>query len=554
MISKFISDKLKKELGSGNKFSKPIINIAIVSITISIMVMLISISVVKGFQGEIKNKIINFAAHIQITDGGTNFTGETSPILLNQKFYPSIKNKKGFKHIQTYVTKAGIIQSKPDTVKKSEDEIKINRDIEGVIFKGVNDDFDWEFIDKKLVAGKSFRINKKTTNDSILISNKLAKKLKLSVNDKVASYFPNKKSITTKRFIIAGIYETGFEEFDDKFIFTDIKVTQKLNNWGISSSLFLEENRIGDKVTVSAFASGGNGNYRYKWGENDYSNFSKISFEATKDTTIRVIITDFDSYSATLEPVELSISDTAFLTLKVEKTELSEEIKFDYTPIEFDYKSINDSTREYTADGIKITTILSTTGGSMKYYVGAFEIFITDFSELDTLTDYMDRHSDPFLSVTNIQEVYWPIFNWLKVLDTNTYIIIILMIIVAIINILALLLVLIIEKTNMIGILKSFGAEDFTIQKIFISLGSSILIKGIILGNVLALLFIFLQNKFSFLKLDQESYNLSEVPMEFTWDLFLLINVITIAISFLILFLTSLFIARISPVKAIKFN
>jgi len=555
VISKFISTKLKKELGSGKKFSKPIINIAITSITISIMVMLISISVVKGFQNEIKNKIINFASHVQITDGGTNFTGETSPILLSQNFYPRFKNKNSIKHIQTFATKAGIIQSKPDTIDISEDEIKINREMEGVIFKGVNSDFDWNFIEEKLVEGRIFRVNPNFTNDSILVSKKLAKKLKLSVHDKVASFFFNGKNQVRKRFIVAGIYETGFEEFDDKFIFTDIKLTQKLNGWGISSSLFMEETYRDNKIIISAFATGGNGNYRYKWGENEYSSFSKITFKPKKDTTIRVIITDFDSYNPTLEMEEVSIPDTAFLHLKI-KTNMGDlkEINHQGYPNDFDYSSINDSTRLYKAIGKEIITTHTTTGGSMKYYIGGFEIFITDFDQIDQVTEEIDRVSDPFLNVSSVTNIYDPIFQWLNILDANTFIIIILMIIVAIINILALLLVLIIEKTNMIGILKSFGAEDYSIQKIFISLGSSILLKGIVLGNILALLLIFLQSKFGFLKLDQESYNLSEVPMDFSWGMFLVINVITIVISLAILFLTSLFIAKISPVKAIKFN
>ena len=78
--------------------------------------MLISISIVKGFQREIKNKVVNFSSHIQITDGGTNYTLETSPIKINQPFYPNIEHNEGIEHIQTFATKAGIIQSNADTV------------------------------------------------------------------------------------------------------------------------------------------------------------------------------------------------------------------------------------------------------------------------------------------------------------------------------------------------------------------------------------------------------------------------------------------------------
>lgn len=549
MTSKFISNKLRKELSSGNKFSKPIIKVAIVSITISMLVMLISISVVRGFQREIKNKVVNFSSHIQITDGGTNFSLETSPIKLDQPFYPDIALENGIDHIQTFATKAGIIQSNPDTV-EYEDEIKINRDIEGIIFKGISPDFNWDNLADKIIEGSFFRINSKETNDSLLISSFIAKRLKLKVNDKIRGSFFNGKKPVVKPFIIAGIFETGLEEFDNQFVFTDIKHIQHLNGWGINSSLFLELTPENNQVVITANATGGNENYRYQFGSLPFSNFNKVSFCAQKDTTLRVIITDFSINTVTLESEPISIPDTAWLQIKVESNDgncvTSKE--------EFLYESINDSTRTYTGDNGIITTILITTGGSTKHYVGGFEIFIQDFSSLDEKELMISRRSDPFLKVSKITDLESEIFGWLNVLDTNAIIIIVLMIMVAVINIVSLLLVIIVEKISMIGIMKSFGATNKVIQQIFIRLGFGILAKGILIGNASAFLLIFLQKKLGFIKLPQDKYYLSSVPLDFEWKEFIFINLITLFLGILILFLTSLFIAKITPVKAIKFE
>ena len=549
LTSKFISKKLRNELSSGNKFSKPIIKIATISITISVLIMIISISVVRGFQQEIKNKVVNFSSHIQIADGGTNFSLETSPIKIDREFYKSIQEEEGINHIQTFATKAGIIQSKPDTV-QYDDEVKINRDIEGIVFKGIDTDFNWDNLEDKIIDGTYFKVTPDQTSDSILISNFIAKRLKIKVHDKIRGYFFNGNKPVIRAFVVSGIFETGLEEFDNQFVFIDIKHTQRLNGWGIFASLFLELTPEDNSVIITANATGGNDNYRYKFGNQEFSNFNRIKLCANKDTTIRVIITDFELNTVTLKSEAISIADTAYLQIKVKSTDgncIS-------STAEFEYESLNDSTRQYTGDNGIITTIHNTTGGSMKYYTGGYEIFISDFSQLDEKELMVNRKSDPFLKVSKITDLESEIFGWLSVLDTNAIIIIILMIMVAIINIISLLLVLIVEKISMIGILKSFGSTNKMIRDIFIRLGLSIILKGMLIGNAIALLFIFLQKQFGFIKLPQEKYYLSEVPLDFEWVEFILINLITLCLALLVLFLTSLFIARITPVKAIKFE
>ena len=549
MVSKFISNKLRKELSTGNKFSKPIIKVAIVSITISMLVMLISISVVRGFQREIKSKVVNFSSHLQVTAGGTNYSLETSPLRISSAYLSEVKKLTGVSHIQTFATKAGILQSNADTV-EYESETKINRDIEGVIFKGVNKDFSWDFLNSKLVVGKTFTTTAAEANDSILISQYLKNRLKLRVNDRVRGYFFNGKKPITKSFVISGVYETGLEEFDNQFVFTDIKHIQKINNWGISTSLFLQTTPANNKIKITANAIGGNEYYLHQFQNNEPTHQNYIEFCAKNDTIIRVITNDYALNTVTLQSEPVSIADTAWLKIEVSSTD-NESVT---ASGEFDYESINDSTRIYTGTNGTITTVLTTSGGSHSDFIGGYEIYIHNFDEIEAMTREINFITDPFQKISKITDLQSEIFGWLLVLDTNALIIIVLMIMVAVINIAALLLVIIIEKIGFIGIMKSFGSQNLVVQRVFIKLGGYILLRGILIGNLLAFALIWLQSIFGFLTLPQDKYYLSEVPLGFEWKEFVIINVITISLSLVVLFLTSLFIANIKPVKAIKFN
>ena len=162
----FISKRIIKG-NKSNRFSQPIIRIAILAIALGIIVMTISLSIVGGFQEEIRNKIIGFGSHIQITSYDSHNTYEASPIDKNQDFYPHLDTVNGIKHIQIFATKAGII--------------KTNEEIYGVVVKGVGSDFDWEFFNQKMVEGTSFTIEDGKTSNAILLSKTIANKMKLRV-------------------------------------------------------------------------------------------------------------------------------------------------------------------------------------------------------------------------------------------------------------------------------------------------------------------------------------------------------------------------------------
>jgi lipoprotein-releasing system permease protein len=158
------------------------------------------------------------------------------------------------------------------------------------------------------------------------------------------------------------------------------------------------------------------------------------------------------------------------------------------------------------------------------------------------------------LKVKNIKEEYPGIFDWLSLLDINVWVILVLMLSVACFNMITGLLVIILEKVSLIGILKSMGAANIKIEKIFIYLSSMLIIRGLVFGNILGLGLLFIQKYFGIIKLDPESYYLSVVPVNINVLHVLLLNVFTIITIVVMMFLPAKIISKISPSKSIKFN
>ena len=221
-VEYFIAKRLFTAKEKNNRYTKPILRIAILAIALSVAVMLLSITVLTGFKNEISSKIIGFGSHITITNFTNNQSYESEPIELNQEFYPSITKQKGIKHIQTFATKAGII--------KTEDEIL------GMVLKGISSDFDPSFFEKNLVEGQVPTYNDSLTSNKVMISKSVADILQLNLGEKLIMYFVEKPP-RVRKFEIAGIYETGFADFDDLIIMADIRHIQKLNGW--------ENNQVG---------------------------------------------------------------------------------------------------------------------------------------------------------------------------------------------------------------------------------------------------------------------------------------------------------------------
>jgi lipoprotein-releasing system permease protein len=389
------------------------VRITTLGISLSLAVMIISVAVVTGFKNTITNKVIGFGGHIQIEYYDSNSSYETNPISANQKFLPELKALPGFNHIQVFGIKAGIM--------KSQDEIQ------GVVLKGVSKDFDWSFYEKNLVEGQLFSVSDSTISNKILISRTLANLLKLKCGNDVAMYFIQEPA-RMRRFTVSGIYETGLEELDSKFVLGDIRHVRKLNNW--------------DSAQISGF-----------------------------------------------------------------------------------------------------------------------EVNIKDIDQLDQMTNEVERIASlnlqpdgSALRTTSIKEKYPQLFDWLSLVNMNVWVIMLLMLVVAGFNMISGLMILILERTNMIGLLSSLGARSISIRKIFIYQSGFMALKGLFWGNLAGIGVCFIQYQFHLVKLNQETYFLSSVPINFNILYFVLLNIGTLVAVLLMLVIPSMVISKISPDTTLRYN
>ena len=396
-------------LKSKANFSRPIVRLGIISVALGLSVMIISVSIVTGFQKQIRDKVIGFGSHITITNFEVNSSYEPSPISQHQSFYPSLDTINGIKQIQVFATKAGII--------------KTDEQIEGVILKGIGSDYDWSFFKEKIIAGQHFTVSDSVKTDDVIISKNLASRLQLSVGDPLRMYFiiQDEMQPRGRKFNISGIFETGLEEFDKLYVISDIYHIRKLNKW-----------------------------------DNDQ--------------------------------------------------------------------------------------------------IGGFEVLIDNYDQIDEMGELVYQQIGYDLNSKTIKQLHPQIFEWLSLQDMNVIVIISLMVLVAGITMISTLLILILEKTSMIGTLKAFGTRNSSIRKIFIYNAVYIIGKGLIWGNGIALGLSLLQLKTGIFKLNQESYYVSEIPVNLQFTQFLIINVGTMIICTLMLIIPTYIITKITPIKAIRFN
>lgn len=425
---------IAKKVAAGKKksFTRLIIRIAIIAIALSMTVMVCSTALISGFKQEISGKIFGFWGHIHITSADIYQTlQESSPVSIDQPFYPELeeveevnytetvalfgseyerwrKTKGGVRHVQVFALRSGIMQ--------------VNDEIEGIILKGAGQDFDWDFLQRYLVAGEVLSWNDTTPSSDILISRQTANRLQLEVGDRLRVVFVENDEPIQRGFRVKGIYKTGLEEYDSRFAIVDIRRIQQLMGW--------DENQV-----------------------------------------------------------------------------------------------------------------------------GGFEVFIDDIDDLDPLANYIYYEELPNdLYAEPINQKTPEIFQWLALQDINEVVILALMVIVAIINMVTALLILILERTNMIGTLKALGSSNWRIRKVFLYYAAYIIALGILWGNLIGLSLCLLQDRFHFIRLDEENYYLDYAPVDLNGWVILALNLGTLLVVLLFLIIPSYLVTRISPIKAIRFK
>ena len=186
--------------------------------------------------------------------------------------------------------------------------------------------------------------------------------------------------------------------------------------------------------------------------------------------------------------------------------------------------------------------------------IGAFEVFVDDFNTIESTGEQVYVQTASTLDSKTIIEKYSYIFEWLQLFDFNIIVILVVMILVATINMVVALLVLILERTQMIGILKALGANNWSVRKIFLYNAFYLIIRGLFWGNLIGISLLLIQQQFGIIQLPPENYYVNQAPVYLNWGYILLLNLLTVTVCFLVLLIPSYIITKISPVKAIRFD
>ena len=186
--------------------------------------------------------------------------------------------------------------------------------------------------------------------------------------------------------------------------------------------------------------------------------------------------------------------------------------------------------------------------------IGAFEVFVDDFNAIESTGEQVYAQTSSTLDTKIIIEKYSYIFEWLQLFDFNIIVILVVMILVATINMVVALLVLILERTQMIGILKALGANNWSVRKIFLYNAFYLIVRGLFWGNLIGVSLLLIQQQFGIIQLPPENYYVNQAPVYLNWGYIVLLNVLTVTVCFLVLLIPSYIITKISPVKAIRFD
>jgi len=375
--------------------------------------MLIALTTGVGLKHKIREKVAAFNGHIQISNFDNNNSDvSVSPIYRNQDFYPVFKDVDGIAHVQAVASKGGIIRTEST--------------FEGFITKGVGPDYRWDAFEEYLVAGRLPDFSDTNVSDEVLMSALMANRLGFTLEDSFFAVFPKEADPLNRpnqrKFTLVGLYDSGFEEFDEKFIISDIRHIQRMNKW-----------------------------------------------EADE--------------------------------------------------------------------------------------IGNFEVFIDDFDEIEAKNNEIYGKILSELDTKSIKQGYFQIFEWIRLFDFNIALIIGIMIIVGGINMITALLVLILERTPMIGVLKSLGATNWSIRKVFLYNAAYLIGIGLFWGNLIGLGMLILQQKFRWFKFpNPEEYYIDYIPVHINIWTIVFLNLGVLVLCLLMLLIPSHIITKISPVKAIKFD
>lgn len=215
-MESFIARRLYKSEQGSRSVSRPAVLIAQIGVALGLAVMLVTIAVSFGFKHEVREKAVGFSSHIHISNYESAQDFEALPVAADTSLMQMLASMKEVEHVQRYAVKPGVLRTDDDFI--------------GYILKGVGEDYDLSFYAQYLKEGIVPQFSDSVASGNILLSRAIADKLQLGVGDKVDSYFLQ-GTMRARRYTVAGIYETGFNEYDRLFVIADLKAVQALNRW-----------------------------------------------------------------------------------------------------------------------------------------------------------------------------------------------------------------------------------------------------------------------------------------------------------------------------------
>lgn len=198
------------------RISRPAVMIAQWGVAVGLAVMILSVCIILGFKGEIRNKVIGFGGHIQVINYQSLYSAEPQPVVVDGLLQHRLSRMEGVKHVQRFATKTGML--------------KTNDAFKGIVLRGVAEEFDTTFLAKHIAEGSIPQFSSDTTHMEIVLSRLVASQLGLNVGDRVYAYFFS-ETVKARRFNVVGIYETHLTEFDNTWVFTDLFAVQRLAGW-----------------------------------------------------------------------------------------------------------------------------------------------------------------------------------------------------------------------------------------------------------------------------------------------------------------------------------
>jgi lipoprotein-releasing system permease protein len=212
----YIARHFQFDESDGHRMSRPAVRIATAGIAVGLAVMLAAVAVVVGFKQEVSNQIVGFGSHIQVANYAMSDGIDAVPIAPSDSLMQALAALPHIERVQRIAEKPGIV--------------KTDDDFEGIVLKGVDGSFDWNFFRTHLVAGDTLTLSDSTLSNQAMISRHTADLLRLQVGDKFNAYFVG-NPVRARRFTVCGIYETAFADFDKLYVLADLRQVQKLNGW-----------------------------------------------------------------------------------------------------------------------------------------------------------------------------------------------------------------------------------------------------------------------------------------------------------------------------------